>query len=135
MKLHSPIANYLCFYRIRLVGTLVLLLTLAAPAEALDIDGAKILSGNVVEGGLIIARTDPDNKIMLDDDAIEIGENGVFVIGFHRDSDAPATLRITAPNGSVKTSLLSPRQRDYNIQRIDGKIKNGHATRYRSGAN
>ena len=73
-----------------------------------------------VEGGLIIARTDPANQIMLDDNAVEIGENGVFVIGFHRDSDAPASLRIIAPDGDVKTSLLAPRQRDYNIQRIDG---------------
>ena len=120
MKLHSPIATCLCFYRIRLVAVLVLLMALPAPAKAQDIDGAEILSGKAVEGGLIIARTNPSNQIMLDDDAIGIGENGVFVIGFHRDSDAPVTLRIIAPDGSVKTSLLSPRQRDYNIQRIDG---------------
>ena len=120
MKPHSPIATSLCFYRIWLVAVLILLMALAASAKALDIDGAKILSGNVVEGGLIIARTDPANQIMLDDDAIEIGANGIFVIGFHRDSDAPVTLRIIAPDGSVKTSLLSPRQRDYNIQRLDG---------------
>ena len=120
MNLQSPIATYLCFYRIRLVAVLVLLTALAAPAKALDIDGAEILSGKAVEGGLIIARTDPANQIMLDDNAVEIGENGVFVIGFHRDSDAPASLRIIAPDGDVKTSLLAPRQRDYNIQRIDG---------------
>jgi murein DD-endopeptidase MepM/ murein hydrolase activator NlpD len=120
MKLQSPITSYLCFYRIWLVAALVLLIALAAPAKALDIDGAEILSGTAVEGGLIIARTNPANQVMLDDDAIEIGENGVFVIGFHRDSDAPVTLRIIAPDGRVKTRLLSPRQRDYNIQRIDG---------------
>ena len=120
MKLHSPIATCLCFYRIRLVAVLVLLMALPAPAKAQDIDGAEILSGNAVEGGLIIARTDPANQIMLDDSAVEISENGIFVIGFHRDSDAPVTLRIIAADGRVKTSLLSPRQRDYNIQRIDG---------------
>jgi murein DD-endopeptidase MepM/ murein hydrolase activator NlpD len=120
MELHSPIATYLCFYRIWIVVALVLLMAFAAPAKALDIDGAEILSGNAVEGGLIIARTDPVNQIMLDDDTIEIGANGVFVIGFHRDSNAPITLRIIAPDGSVKTSLFLPRQRDYNIQRIDG---------------
>ena len=120
MKLHSPIATYLCFYRTRLVAVLVLLTALAAPAKALDIDGAEILSGKAVEGGLIIARTDPANQIMLDENAVEISENGVFVIGFHRDSDAPASLRIIAPDGDVKISLLAPRQRDYNIQRIDG---------------
>ena len=120
MKLHSPIATCLCFYRIWPVAVLVLLMALGAQAKAQDIDGAEILSGKAVEGGLIIARANPANQIMLDDDAIEIGENGVFVIGFHRDSDAPVTLRIIAADGRVKTSLLSPRQRDYNIQRIDG---------------
>ena len=120
MKLHSPIATCLYFYSIRLAAILVLLMALVSPAKAQDIDGAKILSGNAVEVGLMIARTDPTNQIMLDDDAIEIGENGVFVIGFHRDSDAPVRLRIVAPDGSVKTSLLSPRQRNSNIQRIDG---------------
>ena len=59
MKLHSPIATYLCFYRIRLVAVLVLLTALAAPAKALDIDGAEILSGKAVEGGLIIAVKPP----------------------------------------------------------------------------
>ena len=120
MNLHTPIATYLCFHRIRLVAVLVLLMALATPAKALDIDGIEILSGKAVEGGLIIARTDLSNQIMLDDDVIEIGENGIFVIGFHRDSDAPATLRIIAPDGHVKTSILAPHQRDYNIQRIDG---------------
>ena len=101
MKLHSPIATYLCFYSIRLAAVLVLLMALAAPAKAKDIDGAEIMSGNAVEGGLIIARTDPTNQIMLDDNAIEIGENGVFVIGFNSDSDVPVRLRIVAPDGSV----------------------------------
>ena len=120
MKLHSLIATYLCFCRIRFVAVSILLMALAGPVKAQQIDGAEILSGKAVEGGLVIARTNPANQIMLDDDAIEIGKNGVFVIGFHHDSDAPVTLRIIAPDGSVKTSLLSPRQRDYNIQRIDG---------------
>ena len=62
MKLHSPIATCLCFYSIRLAAVLVLLVALAAPTKAQDIDGAKILSGNAVEGGLIIARTDPTNQ-------------------------------------------------------------------------
>src|SRR6056300_1903309 len=107
MKLHSPIATYLCFYRIRLVAVLVLLTALAAPAKALDIDGAEILSGKAVEGGLIIARTDPANQIMLDDNAVEISENGVFVIGFHRDSDAPASISIIAPDIHAKTNLTA----------------------------
>jgi len=120
MKLHSPIATYLCFCRIRLVAVSILLMALAGPVKAQQIDGAEILSGTAIEGGLIVARTGSANQIMLGDAPIDLAENGVFVIGFHRESDAPLALRIIAPDGSAKTSLLSPRQRDYKIQRIDG---------------
>ncbi|MFZ9134526.1 MAG: M23 family metallopeptidase, partial [Candidatus Puniceispirillaceae bacterium] len=34
--------------------------------------------------------------------------------------DVPVSLRIIAPDGNMMTSNLTPRQRDYNIQRIDG---------------
>ena len=81
---------------------------------------AEILSGQAIEGGLIIARTDPSNQVTLSDDAIRVAENGVFVIGFHRDSDKPETLAIITPDGNTIKTKLTPEQRDYKIQRIDG---------------
>ena len=86
----------------------------------MHIKGAEVLSGQAIEGGLIIARTAPSNQVTLADDAVRVAKNGIFVIGFHRDSDTPETLTITTPNGNtIKTTLL-PEQRDYKIQRIDG---------------
>jgi len=122
MKLPSQIARFMSFCRTHFLAILVLAMTNAAagPLRAQTIDGAEILSGTAIEGGLIIARTNPANRILLDDNAIEIAENGVFVIGFHRESDVPVSLRIIAPDGKMMTSNLTPRQRDYNIQRIDG---------------
>ena len=122
MKLPSQIARFMSFYRTHFLAILVLAITNAAASQlrAQTIDGAEILSGTAIEGGLIIARTNPANRILLDDNAIEIAENGVFVIGFHRESDVPVSVRIIAPDGNMMTSNLTPRQRDYNIQRIDG---------------
>ena len=122
MKLPSQIARFMSFYRTHFLAILVLAITNAAASQlrAQTIDGAEILSGTAIEGGLIIARTNPANRILLDDNAIEISENGVFVIGFHRESDVPVSVRIIAPDGNMMTSNLTPRQRDYNIQRIDG---------------
>jgi murein DD-endopeptidase MepM/ murein hydrolase activator NlpD len=122
MKLPSQIARFMSSCRTHFLTILVLAITNAAasPLRAQTIDGAGILSGTAIEGGLIIARTNPANRILLDDNAIEIAENGVFVIGFHRESDVPVSLRIIAPDGNMMTSNLTPRQRDYNIQRIDG---------------
>ena len=87
------------------------------------INGADVISGYPLEGHLIIARTSPNHKVTLDDTSITVANDGLFVIGFHRDSDADATLTITDSNGSVFTTILSPAQRDYNIQRIDGLKK------------
>lgn len=87
------------------------------------INGAEVISGYPLEGHLIIARTSPDHKVTLDDAPIAIADDGLFVIGFHRDSDDDTTLKITDSNGSIFSTILSPAQRDYNIQRIDGLKK------------
>jgi murein DD-endopeptidase MepM/ murein hydrolase activator NlpD len=87
------------------------------------INGADVISGYPLEGHLIIARTSPNHTVTLDDTSITVANDGLFVIGFHRDSDADATLTITDSNGSVFSTILSPAQRDYNIQRIDGLKK------------
>ena len=97
-----------------------LLLAAISHSFAMQIEGAEILSGQVIEGGLIIARTDPSNQVTLGDNQIRIAKNGVFVIGFHRDTDAPETLAITTPNGTTTKTTLSPVKRIYQIQRIDG---------------
>ncbi|MDC0062437.1 M23 family metallopeptidase [Candidatus Puniceispirillum sp.] len=97
-----------------------LFLASSSHSYEVHIKGAEILSGQVIEGGLIIARTDPSNQVTLADDAVRVAKNGVFVIGFHRDSDTPETLAITTPEGNTIKTTLSPEQRDYKIQRIDG---------------
>jgi len=92
-----------------------------------QIAGATILSGTAIEGGLIVARTMPDAQIWLDDTPIARADNGVFVIGFHRDSDRPVKITIIMADGTTHNSVLTPAQRDYNIQRIDG-LKSQHVT-------
>ncbi|MGB2016057.1 MAG: M23 family metallopeptidase [Candidatus Puniceispirillum sp.] len=92
-------------------------------STSFTINGADVISGYPLEGHLIIARTSPDHTVTLDDSSITVASDGLFVIGFHRDSDDDTTLKITDSNGSVFTTILSPVQRDYNIQRIDGLKK------------
>tara|TARA_B100001057_G_scaffold279273_1_gene279552 strand:+ start:73 stop:879 length:807 start_codon:yes stop_codon:yes gene_type:complete len=97
-----------------------LLLAANAHSNEMHIKGADILSGQAIEGGLIIARTHPSNLVTLADDAVRVAQNGVFVIGFHRESDTPKTLTITTPDGNMIKTTLLPEQRGYKIQRIDG---------------
>ena len=120
MKLPSSITHYLCLFCTWLSAAMGLFLATNSHSYEKHIKGADILSGQVIEGGLIIARTDPSNQVTLADDEVRVAKNGVFVIGFHRDSDTPETLAITTPDGNTFKTTLSPKQCDYKIQRIDG---------------
>ena len=101
----------------------LLLCTVVAHAETV-INGATLLRGGAVEGGLMIARTAPDNRVTLDDAAIPVAPDGLFIVGFHRDSDLPVTIGITKTDGTSQLTVLTPQQRSYQIQRIDGLQKN-----------
>ena len=120
MKFPSSIAHYLCLFCIWFISAMGLFLTATSHSNEIHLHGAEVLSGQVIEGGLIIARTDPSNQVTLAEDAVRVAKNGVFVIGFHRDSDTPETLVITTPDGNTIKTTLWPEQRDYKIQRIDG---------------
>ena len=82
-----------------------------------------MLRGNAIEGGLIIARTAAGNVVTLDDAVIPAPADGLFIIGFHRDSDQPITIKIMQPDGTSQFTVLTPEQRDYDIQRIEGLQK------------
>ncbi|MDB2513707.1 M23 family metallopeptidase [Alphaproteobacteria bacterium] len=101
----------------------LLLCAVGAHAETV-INGATLLRGGAVEGGLMIARTAPDNRVTLDDAAIPVAPDGLFIVGFHRDSDLPVTIGITTADGTSQLTVLTPQQRSYQIQRIDGLQKN-----------
>ena len=101
----------------------LLLCAVGANAETV-INGAKLLRGGAVEGGLMIARTAPENRVTLDDAAIPVAPDGLFIVGFHRDSDLPVTIGITKADGTKQLTVLTPQQRTYHIQRIDGLQKN-----------
>jgi murein DD-endopeptidase MepM/ murein hydrolase activator NlpD len=86
---------------------------------ALAINGAEIVRGTAVEGGLIIAQTTPGNRVEIDGNAVPISEDGLFLIGFHHQSDE--IVRVDIIDGQTRQSTrLTALQRQYDIQRIDG---------------
>ena len=104
--------------------TMACILLFAFGGHAAEIKGATVLRGNAIEGGLIIARTAVGNVVTLDDAVIPTTADGMFIIGFHRDSDQHVTIKIMQPDGTSQLTVLTPEQRDYDIQRIDGLKKN-----------
>ena len=99
-------------------------LLFALIGHAAEINGATLLRGAAIEGGLIIARTAAGTIVTVDDEIIPTTPDGLFIVGFHRDSDQPVAITITQPDGTSQLTVLTPEQRDYDIQRIDGLQQN-----------
>ena len=81
------------------------------------------LTGQMQQGGLVIGQVEPDSLVTLDQRAVKVSKQGVFVIGFGRDAKANAELTIENANGDKTTKTLTIAARHYNIQRIEGIAK------------
>ena len=78
------------------------------------------LQGNYTQGGLIFGKTEPGNRVELNGQTLALSANGRFLIGFGRNADKKATLKITGLDGEVDTKFLKVLPRVYKVQRIDG---------------
>jgi murein DD-endopeptidase MepM/ murein hydrolase activator NlpD len=96
----------------RLALALCCCLAAAAPAVAID------LQGSLVPGGMAVGRAEPGARVLLGDQPVMVGEDGLFVIGFGRDQRA-AQLTIIQDDGRSEQQVLSLAPRAYEIQRID----------------
>ena len=109
---------------IRIGAVFALLLSYSANANNADNSGTApsltLLSGSVVQGGMIVGQTEAGNQLFLDDTALALSPDGLFVIGFHRDDNSPQILTITLGDGRMMTSRLVPQKRDYQTQSITG---------------
>ena len=77
------------------------------------------LDGDLMQGGMIVGKTEPGALVELDGRAIRLSADGHFVFGFGRDAATNATLTITnGPDRLVRELTVS--QREYKIQRING---------------
>ena len=83
-------------------------------------DRLLTLNGDLVQGGLVWGKTDPNAVIYLDSEVIKVGEEGHFVFGFHRDASPDAALRIEWPDGTVTDQSLKIKDREFNIERVNG---------------
>ena len=78
------------------------------------------LTGQPVQGGLIAGRVAPGTEVRLDGRAVPVGPRGDFLLGFGREAPTKARLEIVPRGREPHTQTLSVRQREYDIQRIDG---------------
>ena len=112
----KKLQNYFKISCLSLFTTLTAILTFTVQAEIQ-------LSGEIKQGGLIIGKTQPKSKVMLNERILPVSTNGDYVFAFSRNDKKEYQLKITAPNGTVEQKKLVPTKRDYKISRIEGISK------------
>ena len=85
------------------------------PSAALELT----IEGEPIQGGLLLARTTPGAVVHLDERPLKLDAEGRFVFGFGRDAATEALLIVQHKDQQIDYPL-SVRQRDYQVQRIDG---------------
>lgn len=78
------------------------------------------LHGQLVQGAMVWGQVEPGMRVILEDDAVEVAENGVFALGFDRDAPAKMTLKICKSDDHCEARVLDIEQRHYDIQRVEG---------------
>jgi len=112
----KKLQNYFKISCLSLFTTLTAILAFTVQAEIQ-------LSGEIKQGGLIIGKTQPKSKVMLNERILPVSTNGDYVFAFSRNDKKEYQLKITAPNGTVEQKKLVPTKRDYKISRIEGISK------------
>jgi murein DD-endopeptidase MepM/ murein hydrolase activator NlpD len=108
--------------------SLLLLLALATSGLALgqpagprifESDGL-VLSGKAVQGGLVIGRTEPGAIVRIDNEAVLVDDDGVFLFGIGRDHEAPRSVSVALPDRQAMTVEVPVSPREFAIERVDG---------------
>lgn len=81
---------------------------------------ALTLEGHLIQGGMAIGKVDPAASVHFQGKPLRVSPEGLFIIGFSRDSDLSSEIEIHHASGKVEKQPVSIQKRTYKIQRIDG---------------
>lgn len=99
---------------------MVCLLVGLATAAALAGEPVLEFRGAFIQGGLVVARTEPGAAVTVNGRATRVSTEGWFLIGIGRDDRDPVTIAATTPDGRRRTAEVEVQAREYPVQRIDG---------------
>lgn len=78
------------------------------------------LYGQIMQGGIVRAKTVADAKVYLEDRLLEVSENGDFIFGLTAEAPERVQLAVQMSDGRRIERTLEVVQRSYEVQRIDG---------------
>lgn len=97
-----------------ITGVIITLFCLPVSATALT------LEGKCMQGGMVIGKVDPSEKVYYRGKPVRVSPEGLFVIGFSRDADPATVIEVHHLSGGVEKHPLAIEKRTYRIQRING---------------
>ena len=77
------------------------------------------LTGNMVQGGLVMGRAGPGGRAWVDGSPVRVND-GLFCFGFGRDDTRPVEVRVAYSDGTGESKTVTPQRRQFDIQRVDG---------------
>ncbi|NMP32348.1 M23 family metallopeptidase [Thalassotalea sp. M1531] len=82
---------------------------------------AKVkLNGDISQGGLIVGQTEQGASVYLNDKELKVSKDGYFAFGFGRDDKSNYQLRVVNSEGVEEIKTMTPKAREYKIQRVNG---------------
>lgn len=77
------------------------------------------LTGVFSQGGMLFGQTEPGAEVKLQGNTIMVDDDGLFVLGFGRDSALTALLTVTLPSGITHRHTIELEDKSFPEQRID----------------
>ncbi|MFD2166751.1 M23 family metallopeptidase [Thalassotalea euphylliae] len=96
------------------------LCVLASILVATSAHATLSLEGEFIQGGLVVGKTKATDKVYLNETPLKVSKDGRFAFGFGRDDSKTYTLKVIDKNGNENTKKITPKKREYKIQRING---------------
>ena len=90
------------------------LLLASGNSTALQLNGAR------TQGGLVIGRVAPRERVFLDSREVRVSPDGVFLIGFGRDAPSEVKLLVQNSDGVRVEKRLSISKRSYKVSHVNG---------------
>jgi murein DD-endopeptidase MepM/ murein hydrolase activator NlpD len=78
------------------------------------------LTGTMEQGSLIVGHVAGILRVFFDDQELHVGDGGVFACGLDWDRTKAARITVRADGGSEFTQEVTPKVRQYNVQRVNG---------------
>lgn len=81
------------------------------------------LFGIAQPGNAMIGKADNIYQVMLNNEKLQVDENGVFLFGFDRDAEGTYLLKIKYTDGKSEIKKFDLPSREYDIQKINSSKK------------